>query len=179
MTRDEESELDALLRAVASELKQSVPARPSLAQQVLAEIRRPTHERVLRWMLRPRSVRISPVGMLATAAAIAGLLVLGRPAPTPDAAPAGSPSVQFVLFAPTAARVSVVGDFNDWDPQATPLVASRQRAGFWTVDVPLAPGRHEYAFLLDGSRWMADPAAPVVADGEFGTPNSTLTVTGS
>lgn len=179
MTRDEDSELDALLRAVAAELKQSVPARPSLARQVLAEIRRPAHERALRWMVRPRPVRISPVGMLAAAASIAALFLLGRSLPSPDAVPAGAPPVQFVLFAPTAARVSVVGDFNDWDPAATPLVPSRQRAGLWTVEVPLAPGRHEYAFLLDGSRWMADPAAPATAADEFGTPNSTLTVTGS
>ena len=178
MTRDEHSELDALLRAVATELKQSVPARPSLAQQVLAEIRRPVHERALRWIVRPRAVRISPIGMLAAAAAIIGLVVLTRSF-APDTAPGGAPAVQFVLFAPTAGRVTLVGDFNDWDPTATPLVPSRQRAGLWTVDVPLAPGPHEYAFLLDGSRWMTDPAAPVAADGEFGTPNSTLTVTGS
>ena len=178
MTRDEHSELDALLRAVATELKQSVPTRPSLAQQVLAEIRRPVHERALRWMVRPRAVRVSPVGMLAAAAAIAGLMVVTR-STAPEAPRTAAPAVQFVLFAPTAARVTLVGDFNDWDPTATPLVASRQRAGLWTVEVPLAPGPHEYAFLLDGSRWMTDPAAPVAADGEFGTPNSVLTVTGS
>ena len=179
MTRDDHSELDALLRAVAAELKQSVPARTSLAQQVLAEIRRPPHERALRWLVRPRAVRISPLGMLAAAASIAGLFVLGRAVLAREAAAPGAPSVQFVLFAPTAGRVTLVGDFNDWDPAATPLVPSRQRAGLWTVEVPLAPGPHEYAFLLDGSRWMADPAAPVAADGEFGTPNSVLTVTGS
>lgn len=179
MTRDEDPGLDALLRAVATELKQSVPARPSLARQVLAEIRRPAHARALQWLARPRAVRVSPIGMLAAAAAIAGLMFITRPSSSGVADPAGAAPVQFVLFAPSAARVTLVGDFNDWDPAATPLVASRQRAGFWTVEIPLAAGRHEYAFLLDGSRWMADPAAPVAADGEFGAPNSTLTVTGS
>ena len=179
MTRDDDPELDALLRAVAAELKRSVPARPSLARQVLAEIRRPAPERALRWLARPRAVRISPIGMAAAAAAIAGLFFATRPASPGAGAPAGAAQVQFVLFAPTAGRVTLVGDFNDWDPAATPLVPSRQRAGLWTVEVPLAAGPHEYAFLLDGSRWMADPAAPVAADGEFGTPNSILTVTGS
>src|SRR5689334_8442514 len=106
MTRDDDSELDALLRAVAAELKQSVPARPSLAQQVLAEIRRPPHERALRWLVRPRAVCISPVGMLAAAAAIVGFVLLTRSV-APDPAPAGAPAVQFVLFAPTAGRVTL------------------------------------------------------------------------
>jgi hypothetical protein len=178
MTRDDDAELDALLRAVAAELKQSVPIRPSLAQRILAEVRRPAHERVLRWLVRPRPIPVSPLGMLA-AAAVAGLVVLTRLDGAPGTAPAEGTAVEFVLFAPTAARVTIVGDFNDWDPAATPLAPSRDRAGLWTVDVPLSAGRHEYAFLVDGSRWVADPAAATVTSDEFGAPNSTLTVTGS
>jgi len=45
--------------------------------------------------------------------------------------------------------------------------------------VPLAPGRYRYAFLVDGSRWLADPAAPRARDDEFGTPSSVVTVGGS
>jgi hypothetical protein len=45
------------------------------------------------------------------------------------------------------------------------------------VEVPLEPGRHEYAFVVDGERWLADPAAPTTG-GDFGTPNSVVTVVG-
>jgi cyclomaltodextrinase len=49
----------------------------------------------------------------------------------------------------------------------------------WTAVVPLAPGRYRYAFLLDGSHWVADPAAPAARDDEFGAASSVLTVGGS
>jgi hypothetical protein len=49
----------------------------------------------------------------------------------------------------------------------------------WTTVVPLAPGRYRYAFLADGSRWLADPAAPLARDDEFGPPSSVVTVEGS
>jgi len=32
---------------------------------------------------------------------------------------------------------------------------------------------------VDGSRWLADPAAPAARDDEFGTPSSVVTVGGS
>jgi len=83
--------------------------------------------------------------------------------------------VQFVLFLPDARTVTVVGDFNDWDPAATPLTASRP-GGMWVVSVPLTPGRHHYAFVVNGTRWIADPAAPPARDEDFGSPNSVVTV---
>src|SRR5439155_1380617 len=37
-------------------------------------------------------------------------------------------------------------------------------------------GQHQYAFVLDGARWVVDPAAPAVDDG-FGRRNSVVAVT--
>jgi 1,4-alpha-glucan branching enzyme len=83
--------------------------------------------------------------------------------------------VDFDLNVATAKRVSVVGDFNHWDVQATPL--QRPAAGGeWHAAVRLPPGRHVYAFVVDGVRWVADPAAPRAVDNDFGPPNSVLTV---
>ena len=56
---------------------------------------------------------------------------------------------------------------------------SRRRAdqtGIWVVDVHLAPGRHEYGFLIDGREWRPDPAAPRGSDNEYGPPNSVVLV---
>ena len=82
---------------------------------------------------------------------------------------------QFVLVAPHANSVSLVGDFNDWDPKRSPM---RTANGIWATVVQLAPGRYRYAFLVNGVEWRADPGAPAVPDDEFGTPSSVVTVGG-
>ncbi len=43
----------------------------------------------------------------------------------------------------------------------------------WSVTVPLEPGVHDYAFVVDGEQWRPDPLAPSVDDG-FGGTNSRL-----
>lgn len=85
--------------------------------------------------------------------------------------------VQFMFVAPAATRVSLVGEFNDWDPEATPMV--RAPGGTWRVALPLARGRHVYAFVVDGSSWVADPAAPLAPERWFGTSNSVVLVNGA
>jgi 1,4-alpha-glucan branching enzyme len=81
--------------------------------------------------------------------------------------------VRFTLRAPDASKVSLVGDFNAWDPTATRL---EKHGETWTILVPVMPGRHQYGFVVDGTRWIADPAAPTTPDNEFGSPNSVLFV---
>ncbi len=78
------------------------------------------------------------------------------------------------LSAP-ASSVTVVGDFNDWDP-AGPRSGPTGRAGVWTVELRLKPGRYHYTFLLDGRRWAARPGGAPAAESDFGTPISVLTV---
>jgi hypothetical protein len=83
--------------------------------------------------------------------------------------------VRFVLVARGASRVSLVGDFNGWNAASTPM-QPYGHDGLWEVALPVRAGRHVYAFVVDGSRWMTDPAAPrTMADG-FGEPNSVLLV---
>jgi 1,4-alpha-glucan branching enzyme len=89
--------------------------------------------------------------------------------------PVSGHAVQFVLSAPGASGVSLVGDFNDWDPNAIPLRPTSDGA-VWSVTIPLEPGRHEYAFLVDGSTWVPDPAATPSPGDDFGQPNSVITV---
>lgn len=79
----------------------------------------------------------------------------------------------FRLKAPDAKRVSVVGTFNGWDPDAHPLQGP-DRTGVWTLGLPLPPGRYRYMFVLDGVRWVTDPNAAGYEDDGFGTRNSLL-----
>jgi hypothetical protein len=80
---------------------------------------------------------------------------------------------QFVLVAPNAASVSLVGDFNGWSLGATPL---ERQGSVWSVEVSLPPGRHVYAFVVDGEEWVADASAPRAPEDEFGRPSSVILV---
>ena len=82
--------------------------------------------------------------------------------------------VRFVFVDSGAASVALVGDFNEWTRGATELKRSGA-PGVWTVSVALTPGRHEYAFIINGSQWVADPLALRSSD-DFGTESSVIRV---
>ncbi len=189
------TERDMLLERVAEVLKEPVAIDPDLDRRIMNEVRAGPTVRApigpVAWLIRRRVVSVSPLGGLALAAGIAAVALLGRSvwqATAPSAAPPSAtvaataeptPSlVQFVILAPTAGTVSLVGDFNDWDRSATPMRPARGD-GIWSVTVPLEPGRYRYAFLVDGQTWVADPSAPSTFDDDFGPPNSVVTVGGS
>jgi predicted carbohydrate-binding protein with CBM48 len=115
----------------------------------------------------------SAAQMVATAPAPGKSLTLVSADRGPRTADRAVPT-QFVLDAPRAARVALVGDFNAWDAAATPLVRV-SASGIWTVTVPLAPGRHTYAFMVDTVLTL-DPRAPAARDADFGTPSSVVLV---
>ena len=108
------------------------------------------------------------------AAAFAGGLLVGRWSTTPSGGAAPARSVEFALRAPADSAVVLVGDFNDWNPVATPL--HRASDGVWSVTVPLRPGRYRYTFIVDGTRWRRDPAAPRALEDDFGAPTSVITI---
>jgi 1,4-alpha-glucan branching enzyme len=64
--------------------------------------------------------------------------------------------VLFILPALNARVVSVVGSFSEWEP--VPL-SDDDGDGIWTTEIPLPPGRYEYAFIIDGRWWGQDPSA--------------------
>lgn len=88
----------------------------------------------------------------------------------------GGLAIRFDLRLPSGAQqVALVGDFNGWDSDAT-LMAKRSADGTWTARIPLQPGVHTYAFVVDGKRWMVDPMAPQVPDAGFGPANAVVVV---
>jgi 1,4-alpha-glucan branching enzyme len=95
------------------------------------------------------------------------------PASVRGGGPAGG-QARFTLRAPGATRVAVIGDFNDWDP-ARGAMTRAGPDGPWTAVVDLRPGRHAYAFVVDGQVRRPPGAAEYAPDG-FGGQNATLVV---
>ncbi len=70
-----------------------------------------------------------------------------------------------------ARSVTVAGSFNNWSPTATSL-SDPDGDGTWTTEIFLPPGTTVYKFVVDGNRWIPDPANPEKADDNYGSHNS-------
>ena len=194
-------ERDELIERVVGALK-PLPQRNARAMaQILAAVRaRRAHSPrrwtlVLEWMRQP-TVSAASAGLLAAAALAIGFVARGALSTLDEQVPrseAASPSasvpvitaanaphevravpVPITFDAAGAKSVSIVGDFNDWDSGASPLTRFGPN-GPWTVTVKVIPGRHLYAFMVDG-KLVVDPRAPRTRDLDFGGEASVLMV---
>ncbi len=68
--------------------------------------------------------------------------------------------VNFTCVAPGAQRVTLMGDFNDWDPSAHPM--KRQPDGAWILQIQLNHGPHHYLFSIDGKGTLDQRAQGIV-----------------
>ncbi len=84
--------------------------------------------------------------------------------------------VHFELPADVAAKkVSLLGDFNEWNPK-THVLKKKKDGSFW-LDVYLTTGAtYRYKFLLDGKRWENDWDGEAYLPNEHGTEDSAITV---
>lgn len=97
--------------------------------------------------------------------------------PSTSRAPKRAPtkkSVAFEYFDPEATVVTLVGEFNRWDPQARPL--KRDAGGMWKGTLRLGPGTYQYKFVVNGQRWEEDPVNRHRVPNEHGTFNSVRSV---
>jgi len=198
MCTDRGNERESWLDDAVRELKRPVPDELRSRAAVLERLQEdPKRSHGLRgawtWFVRPRPIAVSPLGGLAGAVAMVAVVALsmrliagsaGVSTSTPRAAtpspvtPVGDHSVRFEIVAPEAVSVFVVGDFNNWDPGATPLIRSGQE-GAWTAVVPLPPGLYQYSFVVDGRIQAADAGAPLAPAGDFGGGSSVILVGGT
>jgi len=82
--------------------------------------------------------------------------------------------VLFVAHAPGASHVQLAGDFNDWQPETTPMQNGTDGESFRTL-LSLAPGRYRYRYVIDG-QWRSDPHNDYVESNPFGELNSVVDV---
>ncbi|OHD63152.1 MAG: hypothetical protein A2176_11435 [Spirochaetes bacterium RBG_13_51_14] len=67
-------------------------------------------------------------------------------------------TVEFRIYQPDASFVSIVGDFNHWNPENDLL--SKGLDGIWRLRKKLFPGRYRYKYIIDGD-WVPDTYNPL------------------
>ena len=167
------------LRRQAELLEAAAALLSAFGERVMAALQRPApprRSRLVWWLVTPRAVilRMRPVWTLALAAGLALLTLLPARRSRPDVGEEEG-IAQFVARFPGARSVAVVGSFNDWRAGSIAL-EDRDHDGVWRGVVVLPTGAHEYMFVVDGERWVADPLAGRYVADDFGRENSLLIV---
>ncbi|HEY4217981.1 MAG TPA: hypothetical protein VGM67_12640 [Gemmatimonadaceae bacterium] len=192
------SDRDPLLERAIKELERLPAVNANAVQRVIdaaatARVTPADEPADVEFGYRPRGSRawrIAASVAAISAAAVVGFMVRGAPAPrivspaptaiqmapVADVAGAAKPVLrQFVFQNARAKRVSVVGDFNQWNPSTAPMVRSADGT-LWSALIPILPGRHVYAYMVDDSVLTLDPAAETARDPDFGTNASVVLV---
>jgi hypothetical protein len=168
------------LEMIVEDLQLPVRLDESFDRRVMVRVRRLHAERRSRgWLAIASRVTHRPGWAAALAASVVAVVTLGvmrsRPHVLPGSGAIPVEPVQFVLVAPAAHSVAVVGDFNDWGLNDSALVATNHE-GVWSVTAPVPAGVHRYAFVVNGEQWVADPSAPRSTGDDFGRPSSAIVV---
>lgn len=166
---DEQRDAERFLAAFAPLRADAPLAGPLFTARVMAAVEAEVRPR--------RSIRLHPLAAAAAALAlVAGGAGLARwlDGDRQAAAPPAN-VVRFVLVDRSAQALTVTGDFVGWSVTGVPMRDERGD-GVWIAEVPLAPGVHQYVFIVDGREWRPDPAAPLTADDGFGRRNSVIVV---
>ncbi|OQX29707.1 MAG: hypothetical protein B0D92_02220 [Spirochaeta sp. LUC14_002_19_P3] len=94
-----------------------------------------------------------------------------KPVPGVTQLPDGS--TQFVYTGAPGSQVSLIGDFNGWDPFILPMPESLLHSGVYSVNVNLMPNSRFYRFVVDGKD-ITDPVNSMKAVNGWGEQASVL-----
>lgn len=191
-------ERDEVIDRAARALTAMPPVKAGAVARVLMAVRAskvrrvPVWKRAARWF-EGSSVSAKAAGLLAAASLAIGFVIRGPVGgddfatvaqepfsvamqPVADGGAAMRPVPVAVVFELANAKtVAVVGDFNGWDPAAAPMTRVGDN-GPWSATLLAKPGRHTYAFLVDGTTLVADPLAPSATSPDFGGDASVMMV---
>jgi 1,4-alpha-glucan branching enzyme len=106
---------------------------------------------------------------------VVGLSACAKTIKKPELPKPVAGGVRFVLVAPEAKKVALVGSFNGWAEEATKMKMS-DGTGLWSVDVPLREGEYTFMYLVDETWWVTPPAAEDFVTDGFGQTNGILVV---
>jgi len=83
-------------------------------------------------------------------------------------------TVAFVTLYPRADSVQLAGDFNNWQPEKTPM-QNVGNGGVWQTKLNLPAGKYHYRLVVDG-QWQQDPYNELTELNPFGEFNSLIEV---
>jgi 1,4-alpha-glucan branching enzyme len=83
-------------------------------------------------------------------------------------------AVVFVTLYPRAESVHLAGDFNNWQPEQTPM-QKVDTGGVWKTKMTLPAGKYHYRLVVDG-QWQQDPYNEMTELNPFGEFNSVIEV---
>jgi hypothetical protein len=188
----EEAERWDQLHALTAEMRaEKAPAwlESRVMASLPARVAVPAWRRAAQWLLHPQPITVRPASLgLAAAAAALAIFVLNQPEAPPTVTMPSTPTltvsnpntpviyVQLAFADREAKSVTVAGDFNDWDAEATAL-RDTDGDGVWTGLIALRPGMHKYMFVVNGERWVTDPEAERYVDDGFGNRNAVIAIT--
>ena len=85
-------------------------------------------------------------------------------------------TIHLMIHVPDATSVSVVGDWNSWNPEVD-MLSDPDGDGIWDIRLKLDKNNeYRYQFLINGKDWVPDPSSPLQVDDGFGGINSVLEI---
>lgn len=162
--------LDSALEEIGEETAEPPPFLAARTMARLEDGRVTLGQRILA-ALAPR--RLAACALVA--AAFASGMVTMQAVNSSGEAPGGLVASKIVLEfdSPSSEKVGLVGDFNEWGKKQVPMT-SVNKDGKWVFELALPPGRYQYAFEVDGKKWLPDPNAKGIIPDGFGGINSVL-----
>ncbi|GAB1353363.1 MAG TPA: isoamylase early set domain-containing protein [Candidatus Rifleibacterium sp.] len=85
----------------------------------------------------------------------------------------GDNEVEFEFEDADAKKVSIVGNFNDWNKDANPM---KLENGIWKCTLKLKPGKHEYQFVVNDTDWIVDPKSGTSVKNKYEGMNSVIEI---
>jgi hypothetical protein len=198
--RHQDAERDPVVRRAIDELQRVPQADAAAIRRVVAAAAAarltPSDDEPMVSQPRRVSMRAWTIAGIAAAAAFVGFGVSNMRQREPDVTVASAPvsnlpssltavandaadvraiPQQFVFHTGKARSVSLVGDFNKWDPSKNAM--SREAGSdLWSITLPVIPGRHIYGYMVDDSIFVLDPRAPKARDRDLGVDGSVIIV---
>ncbi len=91
----------------------------------------------------------------------------------PACSSCGDNEVEFEFDDADAKKVSIVGNFNDWNKDANPM---KLENGIWKCTLKLKPGKHEYQFVVNDTDWIVDPKSGTSVKNKYEGMNSVIEI---